>query len=622
MRVLALLGGLLLLHGLPVRADEPDRTPALRLAEVNRAVDRLLARAATLDTRDPGKRDRQAAALRRDVYAYVLESWPTLEWLRAHDETNPDDLAHVTSKLALAREATATPDALDGVLDAALDSRFEANDPTNIYAFRSHNRFRYLDEGRELRDEVLETIRSAETFVHLSYFELFPDRMGHTVAGVLIARRLGFRTPCDIDRVLETLGLPRLLNGGDCADGPIVTGPIAREAFAFPGKDRLLANVAVLARRHPQRSPIAIRLYLDDFKRLERKLADAGILQALEAFGIEVHKEPAALLWGSNHTKIASNERRAVVSGGNIIDKVMDWVPGERRWRDAAILVEGELVNDLNHFFLARFHDVKHWDLTRHLCGDDTACLRGFFRELGDDEKAAMTAEGRLVWSSNFDVKESPTWKALGTIISRAQRSLYFENAFFSDGLSALLIRGKARQWQLRRAKDLNAAAGESGRTATCGPDYFDVVATRPGGRFILVVLPRHMDQPMVKAAEKVLTNHLLWEGVDVCLWDGELNNRVHGTEPTRFAPKTMLHSKVFLADDTLAYVGTANLNRRSMQGDLEVGILTSDRQTVRDIREKLFVHDVQASERARFNVLHYLYMPLQLLMNFVLWLT
>jgi len=622
MRVLVLIGSLLVLHGLPARADEPTRTPPQRLAEVNRDVDGLLARLATIDTREPGRRDRQVAALRRDVDAFVLQSWPTLEWLKAHHETNPEDLARVTSKLELARRATATPDALDDVLAEALDSRFEANDPTNIYSLKAHNRFRYLDEGRELRDEVLETIRSAETFIHLSYFELFPDRMGHTVAGLLIARRLGLRTPCDIDRVLMTLGLPRLLNGDDCADVPVVTGPIASEAFAFPGRARLLANVALLERRHPDRSPIAIRLYLDDFKQLERKLTDAGILQALEAFGIQVHKVPAALLWGSNHTKIASNERRAVVSGGNIVDKVMDWVPGQRRWRDAAILVEGELVNDLNHFFLARFHDVKHWDLTRHLCDDDPACLRGYFRELGEEEKAAMTAEGRLVWSSNFDLKESPTWKALGTIISRAQRSLYFENAFFSDGLSALLIRGKAREWQLRRAKELNTANGETGTKATCGPDYFDVVATRPGGRFILVVLPRHMDQPMVKAAEKVLTNHLLWEGVDVCLWDGTLNNDVHGTARGAFAPRTMMHSKVFLADDTLAYVGTANLNRRSMQGDLEVGILTSDARTVQDIRQKMFVNDVQASERARFNVLHYLYMPLQLLMNFILWLT
>lgn len=622
MRVLALIGGLLVFHGPPAWADAPDQTPAQRLAEVNQAVDGLLARIATVDTRDPGKHERQLAALRRDVDALVLESWKTLEGLKADVGTNPDDVARVISKLELAKQATATPDALDDLLGESLDSRFEANDPTNIYSLKAHNRFRYLDEGRQLRDEVFETIRSAETFVHLSYLELFPDRMGHTVAGMLIARRLGFRTPCDIDRVLMTLGTPRLLNGDDCADVAVVTGPVASEAFAFPGRDRLLANVALLERRYPDRSPIAIRLYLDDFKQLERKLTDAGIIQALDAFGIQVHKEAAALMWGSNHTKIASNERRAVVSGGNIVDKVMDWVPGERRWRDAAILVEGELVNDLNHFFLARFHDVKHWDLTRYLCSDDAACLREYFPELGDEEKAAMTAEGRLVWSSNFDLKESPTWKALGTIISTAQQSLYFENAFFSDGLSALLIRGKARQWQLRRAKDLNTANGEVGMKATCGPDYFEVVAARPGGRFILVILPRHMDQPMVKAAEKVLTNHLLWEGVDVCLWNGDLNNRVHGTARSAFAPRTMMHSKVFLADDDLVYVGTANLNRRSMQGDLEVGILTNDRQTVLDIRQKMFVNDVQASERATFNVLHYLYMPLQLLLNFILWLT
>ncbi|MGD9902723.1 MAG: phosphatidylserine/phosphatidylglycerophosphate/cardiolipin synthase family protein [Vicinamibacterales bacterium] len=622
MRVLALIGGLLVCAGLPISAAVPDPSPTERLLELNRTVDGFLERLATVDTRDPARRDRQIADLRRDVDAFVLRSWTTIEGLTSSAAAHPEDVARLVSKLELAKRGTAAPDALDRLLAESLDSKFRENDRTNIYALTAHNRFRYLDEGRELRDEVLETIRVAETFVHLSYFELYPDRMGHLVAGLLIAKRLGFRKPCDIDRVLGALGLPRLLNGDDCADVPVETGPLASEAFAFPGRDRLLANAAVLARSHQARGPVAVRLYLDDFKRLQRKLTGAGIIQALEAFGIEVHKEDAVLAWGSNHTKIASNERRAVVSGGNIVDKVMDWVPRQRRWRDAAMLVEGELVRDLNHFFLARFHGVKHWELTKHLCDDAEACLRGYFPELTEDEKTSMTAEGRLVWTSNFDVKESPTWKALGTIIGRAQHSLYFENAFFSDGLSALLIRGKAREWQLRRAKDLNTAHGEAGRKATCGPDYFEVVAARPGGKFILVVLPRHMDQPMVKAAEKVLTNHLLWEGVDVCLWDSELNNRVHGTARTKFAPRTMMHSKVFLADDNLVYVGTANLNRRSMLGDLEVGILTNDRVTVREIREKMFVNDVQASAAAKFSVLHYLYMPLQLLLNFILWLT
>ncbi len=622
MRVLALVCGLLVLHSLPASAGGLSQNPDELLAAVNQTVDGFLSRIATVDTRDPRKRDKQVTDLRRDVDSFVLRFSKRLEWLKSNDKTNPEEFARFNSKMELVKKATETPDALDRVLGEGLDSKFAENDPTNIYSLTTHNRFRYLNEGSELRNEVLETIRSSEKFVYLSYFELFPDRIGHTVAGLLIAKRLGFRAPCEIDQVLNTLGLPRLLNGDDCADVAVVTGPLASEAFAFPGKDRLLANVESLKGRHPHRGPVAIKLYLDDFKQLKRKLTAAGIIQALEAFGIEIHKEDAALLWGSNHTKIASSERRAVVSGGNIVDKVVDWIPQKRRWRDAAILVEGELVNDLNHFFLAKFHGVKHWDLGKHLCKDDPACVRGYFPELGEEQKRALTAEGRLIWSSNFDVKDSPTWKALGTIISQARQSLYFENAFFSDGLSALLIRSKARQWELKKAKELNRANGEEGMKATCGPDYFDIVAKRPGGKSILVVLPKHMDQPMVKAAEKVLTNHLLWEGVDVCMWDSELNNKVHGTGTTRFEPKTMMHSKVFMADDDLVYVGTANLNRRSMQGDLEVGILTNDRQTVQDIRQKMFVNDVRASERAKFNVLHYLYLPVQLLLNFVLWVT
>jgi phosphatidylserine/phosphatidylglycerophosphate/cardiolipin synthase-like enzyme len=622
MRVLALVGGLLVLHSLPASADELPQNPDEVLAEVNQTVDGFLSRIATVDTRDSRKRDKQVTDLRRDVDSFVLRFSKRLEWLKSNDKTNPEAIARFNSKMELVTNATETPDALDWVLGEGLDSKFTENDPTNIYSLTTHNRFRYLNEGSELRNAVLETIRSSEKFVYLSYFELFPDRIGHTVAGLLIARRLGFRAPCEIDQVLNTLGFPRLLNGNDCADAPVVTGPLASEAFAFPGKDKLLANVESLKARHPHRSAVAIKLYLDDFKQLERKLTEAGIIQALEAFGIEIHKEDAALLWGSNHTKITSNEHRAVVSGGNIVDKVVDWIPQKRRWRDAAILVEGELVNDLNHFFLAKFHGVKHWDLTKYLCQDDPACLRGYFPELSEEQKRALAAEGRLVWSSNFDLKESPTWKALETIISQARQSLYFENAFFSDGLSALLIRHKARQWELKKAKDLNKANGEDGMKASCGPDYFDVVAKRPGGKSILVVLPKHMDQPMVKAAEKVLTNHLLWEGVDVCMWDSGLNNKVHGTDNTRFEPKTMMHSKVFMADSNLVYVGTANLNRRSMLGDLEIGILTNDRQTVQDIRQKMFVNDVQASERAEFNVLHYLYVPVQLLLNFVLWVT
>jgi len=87
MRVLTLVGALLVLSGLPASADAPGQNPAQRLAEVNRTVDGFLARVATVDTRDPKKRNRQVTDLRRDVDAFVLESWKTLEWLKSNDKT-------------------------------------------------------------------------------------------------------------------------------------------------------------------------------------------------------------------------------------------------------------------------------------------------------------------------------------------------------------------------------------------------------------------------------------------------------------------------------------------------------------------------------------------------------
>lgn len=66
MRVLTLVGALLIGHCLPAAADAPGQSPDQRLAELNTRVDGFLSRVATVDTRDPDKRDRQVTALRRD----------------------------------------------------------------------------------------------------------------------------------------------------------------------------------------------------------------------------------------------------------------------------------------------------------------------------------------------------------------------------------------------------------------------------------------------------------------------------------------------------------------------------------------------------------------------------
>ena len=108
MRVLALIVGLFVLHSLPASADELSQNPDELLAEVNQTVDGFLARIATVDTRDPHKRDKQVTDLRQDVDSFVLKSWKKLEWLKSNDKTNPEAFARFNSKMELVKKASAT----------------------------------------------------------------------------------------------------------------------------------------------------------------------------------------------------------------------------------------------------------------------------------------------------------------------------------------------------------------------------------------------------------------------------------------------------------------------------------------------------------------------------------
>jgi phosphatidylserine/phosphatidylglycerophosphate/cardiolipin synthase-like enzyme len=517
--------------------------------------------------------------------------------------------AELLRQLANETAATADPNAL-------LDRELKENDPSEVYPLRLHNRLVYLDRGDEHRNEVLETIRSARKYVHMSYFEMYPDRMGYTVATMLIAKKIGKHSPCEVAEVARALGLPEPLNKDECgSEQRLVTGPLPTSDFKPPSARDLRARAERLKQQYPTLEPIEIQLYLDNSKKSEFQLSKDGIAAALATFGMQTNIEMGAFLVSThdnNHTKITANEHRAVISGGNIVDKVMDWTP-QRRWRDAAVLVEGDLVNDINHFFVAKFRGIRHQDLNDVLCKGDQGCLDAYFPAENRD-RPELTAPGRLIWSSNYDLKTTPSWKAVRDVIATAERSLYFENAFYSDGFITFNLIAKAQGWRLRELKSAN---GERPDVATCGQHYFDTVNRRPGGKFMLVILPKDMDQIFVKAAEGVLTNHLLYWGVDVCKWSGKLNNQVHVQPDSRtFESKTMLHSKVFMADERIAYVGTANLNRRSMLGDLEIGILTEDSRTVGEIHQKMFANDVQASEAVHYNALRYIFLPFQWLLN------
>ncbi|HUP56980.1 MAG TPA: phosphatidylserine/phosphatidylglycerophosphate/cardiolipin synthase family protein [Bdellovibrionota bacterium] len=583
---------------------------------------------------DPRSADSQAQAslIRARVSAEVEKFEQSIRCMKDAKELSDGEFDQLKDSAKAFRKMIASSK-INPETHATLDAKLAENDPNRTYSLRRHNRLKYLDTGSEHRDETFETIRTAEKYLHLSYFEFYPDRMGSTMVAALVAKRLGKSTPCGVAEVALSLGLPKPLNFQDCgADSRVVTGPIAESepqdkdfTKTLPKKKELIARAKALRAANPRLSEVEVKIYLDNSKKSYHQLSSKGLAQVLDEFQVPFIVEGGFSplnFYNNNHTKIIASEKRAIISGGNPVDKVVDWT-AKRRWRDAAILVEGELVNDVNHFFLSKFMRVRHSDLNARLCPDGSAeCLaRTFPRE--NMNKEGFNSPGRLIWTSNYDAKVSPTWHALETVVNDAQRSLYFENAFFSDGnITTQVFRKKALAWDLRGAKRIN---GEDVRKSTCGKDYFDVVARRPGGRHILFVLPKHMDQPAVLLAEKVLSNHLIYWGVDVCKWDSSVDNELNHRS---FQERTMMHSKVFMADDRIAYIGTANLNRRSMLGDfpvfgklvpaadLEIGILTEDPRVVRDVREKMFGADVRATEGVNWNFFKYFYLPVQLTLN------
>ena len=57
------------------------------------------------------------------------------------------------------------------------------------------------------------------------------------------------------------------------------------------------------------------------------------------------------------------------------------------------------------------------------------------------------------------------------------------------------------------------------------------------------------------------------------------------------------MHQKVMLVDDTLATVGTANFDNRSLRLNFEITVLSHDRDFARDIEQMLEKDFSQATE-------------------------
>lgn len=479
------------------------------------------------------------------------------------------------------------------------------------------NRVDVLVDGIELRPAALETIRNAKKFIHFSTLDYRNDRIGRVIAEHFIAKKLGY-DPEEFHQIALREGW---LKDSD-QNSRWELGKQIRKIQLYYTSEKLglqldpkisqtqLDQIVQKATRN-----FEIRMYLDftnswltsfiQGKSPDKFGSRKSIVGTLRAFGIEVvYNLPLVFGWFNNHVKLVASESEAVVSGGNLMDKVVAWNPEQLEWHDMAIRVQGPAVDEINRFFLSAYN--RFTDFAFNIAFSQPADVYKrdenghFFYFPVSNEIPVGEAVIRPTYTTNYKLGVGSSYKVFKAALTSAKSLVLIETAFFSgQGIKNDLI-DKARAWNLA---SLKLGHGESIEEATC-----DLEKIRARGKGIVVIVPKYHDQPGIRLATASFVNALLHAGIDLCNWTGDkFNQQTRDLPPSAkvktYRSKTMMHSKVWYMDGELASIGTANLTSRSQAGDLELGLVLSDRESVQRVFESVFEPDIRNSEpsRARF---------------------
>jgi phosphatidylserine/phosphatidylglycerophosphate/cardiolipin synthase-like enzyme len=355
-------------------------------------------------------------------------------------------------------------------------------------------------------------------------------------------------------------------------------------------------------------------------------LTSSRFLPILRRYGIEVMYKPS-LVYFASHFKIFASESEAIIGGQNLIDQAVTMDDKTMVWHDTSVLIHGSLVNDINRIFIEHFNKyltINHvWrfaDVVGRFLGlyknaklNRIDISRTDYFSKSNDEYPGSSS-GRIVTSLAPSLVNPAIDKYSGPLLfeaamGMARNFIFIENPYISDRWAVGILVKKARQMGLR---DLKLKNGESLSKSTC--DYNKI---RSRGKGILIVAPHRSDVGLSKVAYVGALNALINSGVDVCQWYGKLYNDAHPDPDDKgYDDNALSHSKVWVVDDKMAYVGSANLNVRSRWGDLEIGLVTSDPKIISDINQRLFEVDTQYTYQTKTRFLNHLVKPLNWLGN------
>ncbi len=272
-------------------------------------------------------------------------------------------------------------------------------------------------------------------------------------------------------------------------------------------------------------------------------------IDSLRARGIEIHEfDPMRFPWLNHafhrdHRKIVVIDGMIAYTGGmNVADYYITGKPEFGEWRDLHVRVEGDVVGHLQAVFIEHWNRETGQDVSgpQYYPGEKDA--RKYFTGLKTD--TCFTAGRKVMGVVDRDPHKTARsiHDTFVTAIDQARSQIQIINPYFT-------LCGHIRR-ALKRA-------------ARRGVDVQIMVSSKSD----IPITPRIVERNAYR---------LMKEGAKVYFFEGGFH-----------------HSKVMMIDSVCAFVGSANLNSRSLSFDYECNLFIIDRPTTHEL-QRIFETDKQ----------------------------
>lgn len=318
------------------------------------------------------------------------------------------------------------------------------------------------------------------------------------------------------------------------------------EYFNFRNDSISKELFAILVRKAAE--GVKVRALFDGFgNSSNNRPLRARHLDSLRARGVEIYEfDPIHFPWINHvfhrdHRKIVVIDGVVAYTGGmNVADYYITGKPEFGEWRDIHTRVEGDVVGELQKVFLNFWNRVTHQNVhgAEYYPGERDA--RNDFGMLKQD--TTPTAGSKIIGVVNRDPCETPRiiHDTFVHAIEHAEKQILIINPYFT------LCR------HIKRALKKAARRGVD----------------------VQIMVSQKSDIPVTPRVVEYNAHKLMKAGAKVYFFTGGFH-----------------HSKIMMVDSLYAFVGSANLNSRSLSFDYECNMLVADRYTTAQLQE-IFYHD------------------------------